>query len=293
MHKLRPLPAQPERLRAFVSGKPIGVDRKARVLRGYVVAQAGPFKTPGRGEFDRLALDQIVQLGNTDRDGLKSHFQHETLSDDGLGKFLGRARDLRLDTAVTPKGVVEAVRADLHFSEVAFSSPAGNLAQYVMDLVDSDPNALSSSLVLQKEDAWRLNTDGTPQTDPEGNELPPLWRVKKLWASDIVDTGDAVDGVLAVQLNADLLPDALVRRGAELLDIAFAGQTRAVVSARCQQWLSRYLDRRYGELPPSPPGGRGDGGEGGDGGPFRPLEIRRKLLALKAKQTGLDTRKPT
>ena len=42
----------PDRLRANPLGRgAIGVDRENNVLRGYVVAQLGPFKD-GRGEFD-------------------------------------------------------------------------------------------------------------------------------------------------------------------------------------------------------------------------------------------------
>lgn len=294
-----PIPVQPERLRAFATGKPVGVDRKAKVLRGYVVAQLGPFKSFGRGEFDRLALEQIVELGNAGPHGLKSHFQHETLSDDGLGKLLGRSRNFRLDTATVMRDgkrlTVEAVRADLHFSDAAFNAPAGNLGQYVMDLADEDPDALSSSLVLNKTEAWRLNEDGTPQIDEDGEELPPLWRVEKLWASDIVDTGDAVDGLLSVQLDIDRLPDAAVRRGAELLDRAFAGQPREVIEARCKAWLSRYLAHRFGpeeESPhPQPPPRIGEGAGGEVRGPAGdvPVAIRRKLLNLKAKQLALYT----
>ena len=33
----------------------VGVDREKGVIRGYVLAQAGPFKSKGRGEFDERA----------------------------------------------------------------------------------------------------------------------------------------------------------------------------------------------------------------------------------------------
>ena len=85
--------------------------------------------------------------------------------------------------------------------------------------------------------------------DANGDELPPLWRPTKLHASDVVDTGDAVDDFMSAELGAldiDQLPDALVRRGSELLNKAFPGQTREVVEARLNAWLSKYLDLRYG-----------------------------------------------
>lgn len=237
MPSLKPMPVTPEWLKAMPSpAKAIGVDREKKIIRGYVVAERGPFKSEGRGEFDDASLASIVQLGNANPQGLKSRFAHPTMSDDGLGKFLGRSRDLRLDG---PR-----VRADLHLSDAAFASPAGDLGTYLMDLAESDPGALSSSLVLTSKKEERLDAKGKTIMDEAGKPLPPLWRPIRLHASDIVDDGDAVHGGL---LSADALPDAMVRKGAEMLNNLFAGQTREVVLSRCTAWLNRYLDERYGE----------------------------------------------
>ncbi len=160
------------------------------------------------------------------------------MSDDGLGSFLGRARDARLDG--------DRVRADLHFDPTAFSGPKGNLAQYVMDLADSDPDALSSSLVLQTEQVHVLDAKGRPALDGDGNEIPPVWRPTILHASDIVDTGDAVDGLLSAGIDPDDLPLGALWKGREMLDRVFAGQSRDVVGARLSAYIDRYLDERYG-----------------------------------------------
>jgi hypothetical protein len=245
---MRKLKAVPEWLKAGVIGRPIGVDRENKVLRGYVLAQAGPFKSEGRGEFDHKSLQQIITLGNAKGKGLKARFTHPDMSGDALGTFLGRSCDLVLSTAKNEAGeTVQAVRGDLHFDPSAFDAPKGNLAGYVMDLADSDPDALSSSLALQVDKEYRLKPDGTRLTGDDGEELPPLWRPKVLHASDIVDTGDAVDGLLSAGVDTDSLPLAALWRGAELLDSVFAGQSRDAVQARCEAWLGRYLSRRYGE----------------------------------------------
>ena len=249
---LRPMPARPAMLRAGVTvGRPVGVDADARVIRGYVTAQEGPFKTPGRGEFDRTSLRQIVAASNAHPKGLRVRFQHPSMSDDGLGKYLGRSRGAWLDTS----GPVWRVRADLHFADSAADAPAGDLAGYVMRLAAEDPDALSSSLCVDgHEEELRLNKDGTPVRDDEGHVLPPLWRVKSLCGSDIVDTGDAVDGLLSVQhLSLDDLPDALQRRGWEMLDRLFQGATADVVRARCGAYVERYVAAHC--LPPASAGG--------------------------------------
>lgn len=247
----RLMPAVPQWLKADVTGPAIGVDRPNKILRGYVVAQEGPFKTPGRGEFDEKALKSIVKLGNRSPQGLKSRFNHATLSDDAPGKHLGRVKDFRMDQVEIMRNgdwqEVQAVRADLHFDPTSFATPHGDLGGYVLDLVASDPEAISSSLVLQLEEEYRLEKDGTPKRDEAGNPMPPLWRPTVLHASDIVDEGDAVDGIL----STGQLPDRLVRLGTELLDSAFAGQTWDVIEARCLAWLARYKNLRFGESVPT------------------------------------------
>ena len=236
-----------EWLRADVVGNTIGVDRNAEVIRGYVMAQEGPFKTEGRGEFDHKSLRQIVRLAKAAPNGLKSRFAHPTLSDDGIGKFLGRSKNARLETAERNGKEIELVRGDLYISPTSHKSPMGDIGEYVLALAESDPDAFSSSLALKTTKEWRLDAKGRPKQDAEGKELPPLWRPQKLHASDVVDTGDAVDGFLeAHNLNFGELPDAIVRQGVQLLDEQFAGVDRATIEERCTAWLRRYLDGRFG-----------------------------------------------
>src|SRR5262245_47179916 len=117
-----------QRLRAAApKAAAIGVDRDNAILRGYVVAQLGPFKSEGRGEFDQKSLDAIESLGGNAPKGLKSRLDHATMSDDGSGKFLGRALNFRMATALDVRTgkKVPAVRADLHFDKTALDTPPG------------------------------------------------------------------------------------------------------------------------------------------------------------------------
>lgn len=237
----------------------VGVDREGKVIRGLVIAQEGPFKSEGRGEFDSGAIKEIARLTNAARGGLRSRFAHPGLSSDGIGSFLGREKNARVEEGVREgadgrRSAVSFVRADLHLAESAFTSPQGNLGQYVMDLAAEDPGALSSSLVIEPEITYRRDEKNRPLTDEGGNELPPLWFPKRLWASDIVDEGDAVHGSLlsAEPIDWDNLPDAFVRHAHALLDSRFAGADRASIEARCSSFLTRYLDARFGPTPPAP-----------------------------------------
>jgi hypothetical protein len=250
---------KPEWLRASVLGKAIGVDREKNVINGVILAEEGPFKSEGRGEFDRKAIRSIVKMGNEKTGGLKSRFSHPTLSDDGLGKHLGRMKNLRADTVLRQAGTDESgktlmkemliARGDLYLDQTALQEPPGGgkpLGQYVMDLAESDPEAFGTSLVLQKNDEYRLDKQGKPLKDGNGDDLPPLWIPTRLHASDVVAEGDATNAFLSADILAGL-PDAIVRQGCELLDAQFAGQTREVVEARCSAFLNRYLAYRFPE----------------------------------------------
>jgi hypothetical protein len=118
-----------------------------------------------------------------------------------------------------------------------------------MDLAESDADALSSSLVLKTDMEYRTDKKGRPLKDDDDNELPPLWRPTRLHASDIVDSGDAVDGLLGAQngLSIGGLPDAVIRQASVLLDRQFGDASAEVIRARCNAWLDRYLAERFGE----------------------------------------------
>jgi hypothetical protein len=248
------LPLKPAWLRATTMAPPSAVDRERNIISGVVVAEEGPFKSDGRGEFDDKALRSIVKMMAAKPGGLKSRFAHPSLSDDGIGKFLGRFHSPRLDRGrrthqeSDERKTVSMVRADLHLDPTSFEKPSGNLGKYVMDLAESDPDAFSTSLVLRYDEEFRLNKDGTRKTTDQGIELHPLWRPTQLHALDVVDTGDATNGLLSV----DALPDAVVRQATALLDAQFGDCSREVVEARCAAWLSRYLDLKFGEKEPDP-----------------------------------------
>jgi len=134
-----------ELFRAFAAETapaPRGVDRDARVIRGYAVITRG--EALGHDMWiDEVLLAQVVEAGNAKTSGLKSRFTHPGLCSDGLGKFLGRARNFVRDGDV--------VRADLFLSDVASKSPEGDLAGYLMDLAADDDKALGTSIVFSRD----------------------------------------------------------------------------------------------------------------------------------------------
>lgn len=234
----------------------LAVDREKGIVYGAVMAQMGPFKSEGRGEFDETSLEIIKRLAAAAPNGLKARFSHPNESDDGIGNFLGRWKNPRLSSVGRRESegelrtdIIPAVRGDFYFDSSASITPRGDLRAYLLERIASDPDSLSTSLVLQADREFRVDKFGIPLKDADGDELPPLWRPTRLHACDVVDTGDAVDSILsAAGVDVEALSNGVLWQADEALNKHFAGKDRAFVEVHLTAYLRRYLDRRYGEL---------------------------------------------
>lgn len=208
------------RLRAYpVLANPVGVDEENKVIRGYVVAEVGPFKS-GRGQFTHESLEAIVGLMLANPEGTKVRYGHpDGTSEQALDSFIGWDKNPRIDGG--------KVRADLHLSPVAFLPPKNggiSRGEYLLTRAKLEPASLSSSLALDADEMFLSSQE------------PPIWTPTVIWASDIVDDGDAVHGAF---LSAE---DAVAALPA-MLDEAFAGQPKETVQA----FFDSYLASRYPE----------------------------------------------
>jgi hypothetical protein len=212
-----------------------GVDREKGIIRGFAVMTKGFVKDKRGWEIDDATLEQVVESGNGLKAGLKSRFGHPMMSSEALGTFLGRVKNFGKEGDV--------VRADLYFDESAYKTPDGDLATYVMDLAENDPEAFGASVVLLEYDLEeQLKADGkTPKKDANGNPLPEKLRVAKLSSVDVVDEPAANEGFFGkffpdnVKLSAGM---------AEFLD-KFIQSPEAVEKASA--FLRRYQNVRVEE----------------------------------------------
>ncbi|MDD4980693.1 MAG: hypothetical protein PHC54_05445 [Candidatus Omnitrophica bacterium] len=224
--------------RGINSGNVKGVDRDFKhdkgkgAIFGYAVIAKGTLNDQDirDWEMDDISLDQVVELGNQKNIGLKSRFGHPNISGEALGTFLGRAKNFRKDG--------DLVRADLYIDETAHNTPNGDLATYIMDLAETDPDAFGSSLVFDADFAYRLNEDGTKKKDEEGNELPALVRFTKVYASDIVDDPAATPGMFGKFFNSSV---ELSAKATEFLD-KFLNSPDAI--EHTMAFLERYRKNR-------------------------------------------------
>lgn len=171
-------------------GKP-SVDREKGIITGYAVITKGPALGHNM-TIDDQTLNQVVELGNQAKLGIKSRFDHPSASNTSMGTFLGRTKNFRRSG--------DRVLGDLYLSESAKEAPQGDLYHYVLGLAERDPQAFGASIVFEGKSEFVMNEDGTRKADESGKPLPALARIEALLASDVVDEPAAnPDGLFSVQ----------------------------------------------------------------------------------------------
>lgn len=167
------------------------------VIRGFAVMSQGNVKDMRGWEIDDTTLSQVVEAGNKAQLGLKSRFGHPNMSSTALGTFTGRAKNFRKEGGIA--------RADLFISKTAYETPDGDLASYVLDLAEKDPDAFGTSVVLGEWDLeYRIEKNGVRKKDATGKEMPPMLRVNSLMAVDVVDDPAANDGMFNKHFNSSI-----------------------------------------------------------------------------------------
>jgi len=250
------------------------VDRENRVIYGAKIIQLGKIDD-GEGRrniIDQTTLDQVVNLGTAAGPrGIKSRFTHPSMSSDGLGKFLGRYKSFRLEG--------DAVLADLHLGRAAFTSPKGNLGQWVLDMAEEDPEAFGNSIVFTP------NRDAMKKTRIEDgpDEGWEYTRLKKLRAADVVDDPAATRGGF-FSTDESLFPSLaeLPAAATQLLDHYFAEAPPEAVRARVDGLLRKYFSAKGFPMPK-------DGLKENDTKPADTKADETKLADTKSAETKLDT----
>jgi len=210
------------------------IDRKAGIIHGFSVIQKGPALGHGT-EIDDTTLEQVRDLGNASKAGSKMRFTHPNMSNDGLGKYLGRAKNFRI--------VGDRVLADAHIADTAYETPSGDLASYVFDLAEEDPKAFAASISFHGQTQQQTNPDGTI-----ARNKPPLVRVTRLQAVDLVDSPAANRDGLLTELSEETLPDWPARQVSHALDQVFADKSADEIRAQAGQFIARYLANKGLEM---------------------------------------------
>jgi len=226
-----------------------GGTRKAGLIRGASLIASG--EALGHGVWiDGEALGQVVELGNAAPSGVKVRFTHPSMSGDGLGSYMGRAKSLRINDAG------DRVLGDVHFSPSAHNTPDGDSAEYVMTLAEDDPDAFGMSIVFDHDhgaeeafvDGHTSDEAGFVSPDAGNLENYPHIRLAVLHGADFVDEPAAnPDGLFHRGPTASMLKqaDTVVGYVLGLDDTApNPSETGGVSAERLRGFFTRFCDAR-------------------------------------------------
>lgn len=217
---------------------PVRVDRTAKVIFGASLMQEGDLNDDRPWTVTRETLLQAKALG-TKGSGLKARFTHPNMSSDGMGSYLGRWKNLRIDG--------DTLRGDLHIADAASKSPQGDLSAYVLDMADDDPEAFGVSLATELDLGDLSEFEGMQEAGEVEATQKWAMRFSGIRAGDIVDEPAATRGGLFDLTTPDLRN--LPRQATTLLQTYFGDASPEVVRVRINQFLDRYFSNKGGDMP--------------------------------------------
>lgn len=207
-------------------------DRARRTIFGVSAIELGPLNDPDERPWfaDETTLQQALTIGRSSPKGVKSRLTHPNMSNDGMGRQLGRFRNWRLSADG------RRVLTDLHLASFAFRGGDNSIGGLVLDMASEDPDSFGVSLapVWDMEEMERLKaSDG---------RMP--MRFKKLIAADIVDEPAATRGGLFG--DSPLSIGTAPHKATQALDTLFADASEEVIRDRVGSFLNTYLTSRFG-----------------------------------------------
>lgn len=203
------------------------VDREKRTIFGCSLMQLGELNDSRPWFVDRKTLDQALALMEAGGGATKARYTHPNMSNDGLGSYLGRWVNPRIDNG--------HLRADLVLSERAFTGPRGDIGTYILDMAEGDADMLGVSL------ATRMNRKAM-KSDARADGKQPI-RFSAIRAGDVVDEPAATRGGLFESSSLAELP----LHATQVLDHYFEAATPDVIRTRAEGFLDRYLTNRFGD----------------------------------------------
>ena len=236
-------PPQADMFRTAVVNSTPRVDRKTKIIFGANLMQLGDINDSRPWTVDMGTLENAKELMSRGNNGSKARFTHPNMSADGMGSFLGRWKEPRIEG--------DKLVGDLHLAEQAFKSPQGDLGTYVMDMAEEDPDMFGVSLATKINDAEmeKLRLE-KKSADPEWKGRTPL-RFRAVHAADVVDEPAATRGGF---FSAEIDNRNLPAQATLLLDSYFSDAEPEVVTARINGFLATYFKSKGHDMPDQTPG---------------------------------------
>lgn len=160
----------------------------AGLIKGVSLTTRGEALGHGRW-LDHSFINAVEEYANDETNGLKVRFSHPSASSDGTGKYVGKI----FDAYLSEDG--NRVLGDLHIAPAAHKSPDGNLAEWLFEMAENNPEAFGLSIVFESDpqaeadfyDAHTTDSGEFQSPDAANEKQLPHVRLSKLRAADVVD----------------------------------------------------------------------------------------------------------
>lgn len=221
---------------------------RAGIIRGVSVITTG--EALGHDMWiDETTLEQTADYINRFNKGVKSRYTHPSLSGDGLGKHVARVSDAYVDG--------DRVIGDQHFLQSAHDTPDGDLAGYLMNLADEDPEAYGLSIVFM-HDQGAENEFAARHQNEKGEFISPdprnvnnyrHVRIHEVRAADAVDEPAAnPGGLFSREASTVEQAEALAAYAIGLTDEAPDGEAFGLDADRLRGFTARFLSNHELEV---------------------------------------------
>ncbi len=176
------------------------VNREKRTITGLSIITMGP--ALGHDFLvDAVMLGQVEKAINAHTKGIKSRLTHPGIPDcggqDGINTLVGRVSNASV--------AEDQVYGDVKFGDYTKKNPAGDLAEYVMDIAEEDPEICGLSIVFDPAEFEEQKNEEYDEDDPDSPETFQLGRVKDVSAADFVGDPAANAGGLLSRLPMRVL----------------------------------------------------------------------------------------
>lgn len=171
----------------FFSVQSQNIDEVNGIIKSVVIIHEG--ETKNGPVMDEISLSQIVALGNSQTQGVKSRFGHPNMCNSALGTYIGRFKNFSTTENASGKKIVIA---DLHLDDTAKDLPKiGNAFDYIIKMAKSNNDMFGNSMVYSPDKRFKKT-----ESDKYGNQITKEFeRLKSFIASDLVDSPAATDSL--------------------------------------------------------------------------------------------------
>lgn len=163
----------------FSGPKSLNVDRENGIIKNVSIVDHG--KNKNGTYFNDQFLQDIVDKGNEQKQGVKSRFGHPNMCSSSLGSFLGRYKNFTVKD--------KKVFADLHLDPISKKTQVEGkgitMYDYVLDMAESNPDMFGNSI--------HINSDLFEEK--VGDVYFNSHKLESLIASDLVDDPAATQGL--------------------------------------------------------------------------------------------------